>query len=314
MIGLAKSVLYWYENTAYEDVGGEKPDPQAPITLDRLWEVCKKYLKGSKKFLSPWLGGDLENSHHESRTTTTSYSFSFFHFSNSRSNSRGDDQASIIMVLGILWLTALIAVWILSGIAFQYVMKNGITAIMNLVKNSCRGLIGILGAASGVTISAAMWIFSNHKTSYLDYIKAGAKIGYKLGGKAGEWVGFLASIAILPVAVVATTLAGILVGLPMGALTLVVAPLQFIKTTYNYVNNKFQEELQSNTNKPQIPMAEECNPVFDICNTQPTMVWSQNNDSTAKQSQTALDPEVDESIFVEQPAHESRSSMSCTIC
>ena len=135
-----------------------------------------------------------------------------------------------------------------------------------------------------------------------------------MGSKAGKWLGFLASIAILPVVMVATTLLAILVGLPMGALTLIVAPLQFIKTTYNYINEKFQEELQSNTNEQKIPMDNK--PVPDMGYKKPSLVWSQQKKNQATNTQNPQDTfgseinQVDE-VFVE-PA--PRSSGSCIVC
>lgn len=246
MIRLAKALLHWYEKTAHKYVKGALPNQDDPITLDRLWEVCKKYLLGAPPE-SVWGEGDYP-------IYFRYPNINWFSLGNSKSKSKSKNQSFItafFIALATICVAILLTVWVLSGIAFQHVIRNIVPSTMHLVQNTFSGLIGILGAAAGVAIGSTMGIFSNYKNTYLEFIQAGADIGYNMGSKAGEWLGWFASIAIIPAAIVVSLPLGIAVGLPMGALTLVVAPLQFIKTTYNYINSKFEEELQSKNNAQQ---------------------------------------------------------------
>lgn len=253
MVGLAKSALYWYEKIAYEEVGGNTPDPRAPITIDRLWEVCKKYLWGSNQsLLSAEQDRDNYNTHH---------SYSFYYFSKMRSGPRNDHNplGEFLVALAIIWLATLVAMWVASGIAFQYIVRNSISLSMKLMDNIFRGFIGILGAPCGMAIGAIMWFFSNKNVSFFSCAKAGAEVGYDLGSKAGKWVGFFAGIAMLPITLVGSAILGVLAGLPMGVLTLVVAPLKFIKTTHQFINSKFDVELQSNNKTPSSSLVDDKN-------------------------------------------------------
>lgn len=303
MIRLAKSILYWYERIAYEDVGGEKPDPSAPITLNRLWEVCKKYLWGSQRFLSgEWNGPNIYGTYHH-----TTYHHNFYFFDNSRYNSKEEDNplVAFFIALALIWLASLMVMWVLSGIGFQYVLRNAIPATINFVNDIFRGIVGVLGAIAGIAISSVMRFFSNNNKTLLDYTKAGAKIGYELGSKSGEWIGLLVSIAIMPVAIVGAIISGIIVGLPMGALTLIIAPLQFINTTYNYINEKFQEEMQDN-NTPKSSFDNTDNALDEsfeqsrYMKQQPTtLLWSQQEyDKSTNTQENALDASSQKSLHL----------------
>jgi len=254
MIGLAKSVLHWYEKTACDYVGGTPPNQNDPITLDRLWEVCKTYARGANPtFFSE------EKSHYRDPSYDNRFSFHFFFnifpnfnsISRSKSNSNSGDNSLItgfFIALAAICLAVFISVWVISGIAFQHVIRNSVTSAMSLAENTFSVLIGILGAAAGIVIGAVKGIFSSREEPYFEFIKSGANVGYKQGSTVGVWFSWFAGIAIIPAAVVLSLPLGIALGLPIGALTLVVAPLQFIKTTSNYIDSKFEEELDNNNN------------------------------------------------------------------
>lgn len=270
MIGLVKSILNWYENIAFEENGYEKPDPTAPITLNRLWTLCKEYLNGSQRVKSEWWQAQK------------SYEKSAYNRHNSK-------IISFFVNLDILMiqLASFPIIWLISGLGFQYVFRYVVPATINLSENIFQKLIGLLGAIGGVTMSYPMWLFSGHDREFMSYAKAGANIGYELGGIVGKGLGFLANIVLMPIAfVVGTTISSIAISLPIGVLTSIVAPLQLTKTIYNYIEAMFQEEMSKNDNtmQPTIDnspsvMPEPFEHNEDMEQQQTTLLWSpiQNN-------------------------------------
>lgn len=190
-----------------------------PITLDRVWNVCVRYLEGSRTVgTGSWWQYDPFYYHYRAPVTININT-------NNSSNEKDKDNDNDLNVIALIYLSVLMFIWFSNGIAFKRGVAWGVQTGSSLFSSLFSAVSEFFGGMLGGSLGVLFGIFNkfrNPNAPFFASVKTGLDIGRKfsaafagsigsvfggvLGFFSGMVVGFTAACAIGMTTAIAGTL------------------------------------------------------------------------------------------------------------